>query len=150
MSIAAAVLITAGLLLIAATAIGLLRLPDFFSRVHAVSKAETLGIALVLAGLAVSEGISLTSVKLLLVIAFVGIANPIGAHLLTRSALRALQVRDLLAAVAALTAYSFLAASLLAMMGAVDVALTEASLGAGITGVLMIAGIRLMRRRSED
>ncbi len=89
MSIAATVLITAGVLLIAATAIGLLRLPDFFSRVHAVSKAETLGIALVLAGLAISEGISLTSVKLLLVIAFIGIANPIGAHLLTRAALRA-------------------------------------------------------------
>ena len=70
--------------------------------------------------------------------------------LLAASAILALQVRDLLAAVAALTAYSFLAASLLAMMGAVDVALTAASLGAGITGVLMIAGIRLMRRRSED
>ena len=36
------------------------------------------------------------------------------------------------------------------MMGAVDVALTEASLGAGITGVLFIGGIALMRRRSVD
>ena len=62
----------------------------------------------------------------------------------------ALSVRDLIAAVAALTVYSFLAAALLAMMGAVDVALTEAALGAGITGVLFIGGISLMRRRSVD
>ena len=65
-------------------------------------------------------------------------------------AIVALEMKDLIAAVAALTAYSFLAAALLAMMGAVDVALTEAALGAGITGVLFIGGISLMRRRSVD
>jgi uncharacterized MnhB-related membrane protein len=65
-------------------------------------------------------------------------------------AIIALEVRDLVAALAALTAYSFIAAALLAMMSAVDVALTEASLGAGITGVLMVGGISLMRRRSVD
>jgi uncharacterized MnhB-related membrane protein len=65
-------------------------------------------------------------------------------------AIVALEVRDLIAAVAALSVYSFLAAGLLAMMGAVDVALTEASLGAGITGVLLIGGISLMRRQSPD
>jgi len=61
-------------------------------------------------------------------------------------AIIALEVRDLVAALAALTAYSFIAAALLAMMGAVDVA----SLGAGITGVLLVGGISLMRRRSVD
>jgi len=65
-------------------------------------------------------------------------------------AIVALEMRDLIAAVAALSVYSFLAAGLLAMMGAVDVALTEASLGAGITGVLLIGGISLMRRQSPD
>jgi uncharacterized MnhB-related membrane protein len=65
-------------------------------------------------------------------------------------AIIALEVRDLIAALAALTAYSFIAAALLAMMSAVDVALTEASLGAGITGVLLVGGISLMRRRSVD
>ena len=73
-----------------------------------------------------------------MVIAFFGIA------------IVALEMRDLIAAVAALSVYSFLAAGLLAMMGAVDVALTEASLGAGITGVLLIGGISLMRRQSPD
>mgnify|MGYP000196792628 CR=1 FL=1 len=59
-------------------------------------------------------------------------------------------MRDLIAAIAALTAYSFMAATLMALMGAVDVALTEVALGAGITGVLLIGGISLMQRRSVD
>ena len=70
--------------------------------------------------------------------------------LLVASALAALTLRDLIAAVAALSVYSFMAAALLAMMGAVDVALTEAALGAGITVVLFIGGISLMHRRSVD
>ena len=70
--------------------------------------------------------------------------------LLVFAAVIALSVRDMIAAVAALTIYSLLVAALLALMGAVDVALTEAALGAGITGVLLIAAIRLLRRRSVD
>ena len=66
------------------------------------------------------------------------------------AAIIALSVRDLLATVAALSVYSFMAASLLAIMGAVDVALTEVALGAGITGVLLIAAIRVLDRRSVD
>ena len=66
------------------------------------------------------------------------------------AAIIALSVRDLLATVAALSVYSFMSASLLAIMGAVDVALTEVALGAGITGVLLIAAIRLFDRRSVD
>ncbi|HCH35815.1 MAG: cation:proton antiporter [Chloroflexi bacterium] len=70
--------------------------------------------------------------------------------LLITSAIVALQVKDMIAAVASLSVYSFLAASLLALMGAVDVALTEAALGAGVTGVLLTAAISVLRRRSVD
>ena len=70
--------------------------------------------------------------------------------MLAVAAITALAVRDLLAMIAAFTVYSFLAAVLLAMMGAVDVALTEAALGAGVTGILMIGAISVMRRRSVD
>ena len=70
--------------------------------------------------------------------------------LLITSAIVALQVKDMIAAVASLSVYSFLAASLLALMGAVDVALTEAALGAGVTGVLLSAAISGLRRRSVD
>ena len=70
--------------------------------------------------------------------------------LLVLTSVVALSVRDLLSAVASLTVYSFIAATLMALMGAVDVALTEIALGAGVTGVLLIGGISWLRRRSSD
>lgn len=88
MSIAGDVLIIMGLVFMVITALGLVRLPDFFSRVHAVSKSETLGITLLLLGLILHEGPTLLSLKFALILVFVAIANPVGAHLLTRAALR--------------------------------------------------------------
>lgn len=66
------------------------------------------------------------------------------------SAIIALSVHDLLAAVAALSAYSFFVALLFAQMGAIDVAFVEATLGAGVTGVLIVVALFLTKRRSED
>ena len=66
------------------------------------------------------------------------------------SAIIALSVHDLLAAVAALSAYSFFVALLFSQMGAIDVAFVEATLGAGITGVLFVVAVFLTKRRSED
>ncbi len=66
------------------------------------------------------------------------------------TALIALSLHDLLAAVAALAAYSFFVALLFSQMGAIDVAFVEATLGAGISGVLFIVALFLTRRRSED
>ena len=88
MSVASTVLLGLGLFFMAVTAIGLVRLPDFFSRVHSVSKSETLGIALVLLGLIAHEGLDQTSLKLGLIALFVFITNPVAAHVLTRSAVR--------------------------------------------------------------
>ena len=88
MSIAGTAIASVGLFFMALSAIGVIRLPDFFTRVHAVSKTETLGISLLLLGLAFHEGATLVSLKLGLAIVFVFLANPVGTHLLTRSALR--------------------------------------------------------------
>jgi multicomponent Na+:H+ antiporter subunit G len=82
------VVISAGLFFLAVSSVGLFRLPGFFARVHAVSKSETLGIALVLLGLMIHEGVSLVSLKLGLIVVFVAMANPVAAHLLTRAAVR--------------------------------------------------------------
>ena len=62
----------------------------------------------------------------------------------------ALQLRDLLAAVAALAAYSFFMCLMFSQLGAIDVAFVEATLGAGVSGVLFIVAIYFTRRRSED
>ena len=66
------------------------------------------------------------------------------------SALIALTVKDLLAAVVVLSAYSFFVALLFAQMGAIDVSFVEATLGAGVTGVLFIVALFHTKRRSKD
>jgi energy-converting hydrogenase B subunit D len=69
---------------------------------------------------------------------------------LVLAAITALEVRDLLAAIGVLTGYSFLMALLFSELGAPDVALTEAALGAGLTGVFLLVALAFTDRRSED
>ena len=70
--------------------------------------------------------------------------------LLVISALAALHVRDLIAASIIFGVYSFLMCLLWADMGAVDVAFTEAAVGAGISTVLFVATVFRTNRRSSD
>lgn len=62
----------------------------------------------------------------------------------------ALRVRDLVAASFILMAFSFGAALIYALMGAPDVAFTEAVVGAGISGVILITALFFLDRRSKD
>jgi multicomponent Na+:H+ antiporter subunit G len=80
-------LVITGLLIMLAGSIGILRLPDFFTRTHAASKVDTLGIIVVLIGLAVYEGFTINAAKLALGILFVALGNPVAAHALARAAL---------------------------------------------------------------
>ena len=85
--IALLILIGAGFVLIGA--IGIVRLPDFFTRLHAPTKASTLGVGSILAASMLyfsihGEGISLRE---LLVIVFVFITAPVSAHLLSKAAI---------------------------------------------------------------
>lgn len=66
--------------------IGVVRLPDFFTRTHASGKCDTLGLALVLIGLAIHEGGTLNTAKLLLIAVFIAIANPTATHAIARVA----------------------------------------------------------------
>jgi len=70
--------------------------------------------------------------------------------LLLATAIIALQVRDLLAAVVTLGVFSFLSALLFVVMGAVDVGFTEAVVGAGITTALFVIALYHSTRESED
>lgn len=69
--------------------IGILRLPDFYSRLHAMGKCDTLGVALIVAALMVAQGATLISLKLLLIVVFVWLANPTATHAIGRAAYRA-------------------------------------------------------------
>lgn len=76
-----------GILFMLTGSIGILRLPDFYSRTHAVSKSDTLGIIFVISGLVIYEGLTQSSFKLILVILFIALSNPIGTHALARAAM---------------------------------------------------------------
>ena len=84
--IIAALLMALGLIFLVGSMIGMLRLPDFYSRVHASGNSETLGTMLVFLGLAVYNGVSITSAKLLVILMFIFVGNPIGSHILTKAA----------------------------------------------------------------
>ncbi|MBT8357342.1 MAG: DUF4040 domain-containing protein [Desulfobacterales bacterium] len=62
----------------------------------------------------------------------------------------ALAVRDLLSAAILFGAYSFMLCLLWAIMGAVDVAFTEASVGAGISTVLFVAAVLRTTRKTDN
>lgn len=70
--------------------------------------------------------------------------------LLVITALIALRVKDLLSASMIFGIYSFLICLLWAEMGAVDVAFTEAAVGAGVSAVFLIATVYNTKRRSSD
>jgi multicomponent Na+:H+ antiporter subunit G len=83
------VLLAAGVFFNAVAAIGVVRMPDFYTRLHAMSKAETMGVLFTLAALIVLTGVSLVSVKLAFVAVFMFHANPTSTHAIARAALRA-------------------------------------------------------------
>lgn len=86
--VVAALLVTAGLFWLGVGGVGILRFPDFYSRLHPAGKADTFGATLVLLGLVVHQGWSLLSLKLLMVEAFILLANPTAAHVMGRAAQR--------------------------------------------------------------
>lgn len=81
-------LVWVGVFFMAVTALGIIRLPDFYSRLHAVSKTETLGLSLLTLGLGIYEGVGLVMIKLLLATVLILITAPTAAHLLARAAAR--------------------------------------------------------------
>ena len=81
-------LLAAGTFFLLVGSLGILRLPDFFSRTHATGKSDTLGLMLALAGLAIHEGFTINSAKLLAAVVFVALTNPVGTHALVRAAYR--------------------------------------------------------------
>jgi multicomponent Na+:H+ antiporter subunit G len=67
--------------------VGLLRMPDFYTRLHAASITDTLGAGLILFGLMLQSGWTLASVKLLLILLLMWFTGPIATHALSRAAL---------------------------------------------------------------
>ena len=67
--------------------IGLLRMPDMFTRMHAAGVTDTMGAGLILAGLALHEGFTLITVKLGFILLFIIFSSPTATHALAQAAL---------------------------------------------------------------
>ena len=78
------------------SALAVLRLPDYFSRIHGAGITDTLGAGLILLGLIFQAGLSLVSVKLVLVLVFMLLTGPVTVHALAKTAYR-LGVKPMLA-----------------------------------------------------
>lgn len=76
---------TIGCIFILIASIGALRMPDLFTRMHASTKAASLGLSLCFIGTAIHFGSMDVAVKTLIGIAFVALTTPVGAHALARS-----------------------------------------------------------------
>ena len=81
-------LICIGLFFLTVAAIGIVRLPDVFSRSHAFSIADTLGTLFVLTGVAFHQGLTLADVKVFLILLTLWHLNPVISHVILRAALR--------------------------------------------------------------
>lgn len=81
------IFITTGALLGIAGGIGIHRFPDFYTRLHAVGITDTLCAAMFLIGLAMQTGVSIASLKLLLIFIFLFFSSPTATHALADAAL---------------------------------------------------------------
>jgi multicomponent Na+:H+ antiporter subunit G len=67
--------------------LGLLRFPDFYTRLHASGITDSFGTAAILVGLSFQAGLTLVTVKLLLITLFILLTSPTSTHALAKSAL---------------------------------------------------------------
>ncbi len=79
--------ILTGLFFMVVGTIGILRMPDVFTRLHAAGMTDTMGAGLLLIGLSFQAGLTLITVRLMMIWAFLLFTSPIGTHALARAAL---------------------------------------------------------------
>jgi multicomponent Na+:H+ antiporter subunit G len=81
-------LVLCGALFFFAGTVGLVRFPDVFSRLHALTKADNLGLGFIVLGLALQVGSGLVLLKLVLIWLLAVLASSVSCHLIARHALR--------------------------------------------------------------
>ena len=165
-----------GLLFFIAGTLGLIRLPDPVSRLHALTKADNLGLLFLSLGLLPSAASLTYGAKLILVWLLVMAAGATGAHLdrqagparrpggrplspvllafdlllcgtLIALAIAALTSREARHGVILFIAFGLLLALVWARLRAPDVAIAEAAIGAGVAGALLALRLPARRRR---
>jgi multicomponent Na+:H+ antiporter subunit G len=88
MSIAVIAAVSLGVFFLVMGAVGILRFPDFYTRMHAAGKCDTLGSLLIVTGLALHTGFTLTSAKIIAIAVFIFLTSPTATHAIARAALK--------------------------------------------------------------
>ncbi|WP_299235939.1 monovalent cation/H(+) antiporter subunit G [Natronomonas sp.] len=85
-SVAIVVFLAGGVFFTFVSAVGVLRLPDVYTRAHTASQTDTLGAGLTLVAVALALGLETTTIKTFLLLIFIFITNPTAAHAIARAA----------------------------------------------------------------
>jgi multicomponent Na+:H+ antiporter subunit G len=94
-AIAGSAIVLFGSIFMVIGALGVVRMPDVFTRLHAASVSDTFGVGLILIGLILVGGLTLVSVKLAFLLAFLFLTGPVATHAVARAALDAgVKARD--------------------------------------------------------
>ena len=83
-----ALLLLAGLFFMVVSVRGVIKFPDFFSRLHAIGLGQSLGMGFCCLGLFIYQGVNITGLKIFMVLFVSMIAGPIGTHIVDRVAFR--------------------------------------------------------------
>lgn len=81
------ILLVGGALACVVGGVGLLRMPDFYTRIHAASVSDAVGAGLILAGLLLQADSALVALKLVVVGLLIFFTSPVATHALARAAL---------------------------------------------------------------
>lgn len=81
-----ALFLVIGCFLILIASIGVIRFPDFFSRMHSAGKGDTMGQACIIIGLIIYSGFNLVSLKLIMIMIMIMIINSTASHYLAKAA----------------------------------------------------------------
>ena len=82
------VLIILGIPFFLSGTVGLIRFPDIYTRLHALTKADNVGLGFIVCGLALQSGSWIVTARLLLIWLLVLIASSASCHLIARSAMQ--------------------------------------------------------------
>lgn len=83
------VLVVSGSFFVLVGSIGLIRMPDLFTRMHAVSVVDTIGAGLLIGGMMLQAGASIVTLKLLFIFLLLVLSSPVATHALAQAALHA-------------------------------------------------------------
>jgi multicomponent Na+:H+ antiporter subunit G len=86
--IISSVFILTGVAFMLIASIGLLRFPDFYCRMSAITKGATLGLGLIVSGMGIYFNRPDMTLKILLIISFTFVTAPVAAHVMARTAVR--------------------------------------------------------------